>query len=89
MYVYCVVFVLTISTRSGHLASQPFTDHFQQEYTYKLVLKFLCYTHAARLVLLYLWASSRQNLSSGFPTKRVSNQPPQQQRLARNLKFHL
>ena len=23
------------------------------------------------------WASSRQNLSSGFPTKRVSNQSPQ------------
>ena len=29
------------------------------------------------------WASSRENLSSGFPTKRFSNQSPQLQRLAR------
>ena len=36
-----------------------------------------------------IWASSRENLSSGFPTKRVSNQSPQLQRLARKLKFHL
>ena len=35
------------------------------------------------------WAWSRENLSSGFPTKRVSNQSPQLQRLARELKFHL
>ena len=35
------------------------------------------------------WASSRENLSSGFPTKRVSKQFPQLQRLARKLKFHL
>ena len=32
-------------------------------------------------------ASSRQNLSSRFLTKRVSNQTPQLQRLARKLKF--
>ena len=36
-----------------------------------------------------LWASSRENLSSGFPTRRVSNQSPKLQRLARKLKFHL
>ena len=30
-----------------------------------------------------MWASSRENLSSGFPTKRGSNQSPQLQRLAR------
>ena len=36
-----------------------------------------------------IWASSRENLSSGFPTKQVSNQSPQLQRLARKLKFHL
>ena len=35
------------------------------------------------------WASSRQYLSSGFPTKRDSNQSPQLQRLARTLKFRL
>ena len=33
------------------------------------------------------WASSRENLSSGFATKRVSNQSLQLQRLARKLKF--
>ena len=35
------------------------------------------------------WASSRENPSSGFPTKRVSNQSPQLQSLARKSKFHL
>ena len=35
-----------------------------------------------------IWASSRQNLSSGYPTKRDSNQSPKLQRLARKLKFH-
>ena len=33
------------------------------------------------------WASSRENLSSGFPTNLVSNQSLQLQRLARQLKF--
>ena len=32
-------------------------------------------------------ASSRENLSSGFPSKRVSNPSPQLRRLARKLKF--
>ena len=36
----------------------------------------------------FIWALSRQNLSSGFPTKLVSNRSPQLQRLARKLKFH-
>ena len=40
-------------------------------------------------LLVNMWASSRENLSSGFPTKRVSNQSPQLQRLARKFKFHL
>ena len=34
-----------------------------------------------------IWASLRQNQSSGFPTKRDSNQSHQLQRLARKLKF--
>ena len=33
-------------------------------------------------------ASSQENLSSGFPKKRVSNQSPKLHRLARKLKFH-
>ena len=36
-----------------------------------------------------MWASSRENLSSGFPTKRDINQSPQLQKLARKLKFCL
>ena len=36
-----------------------------------------------------IWASSRQNLSSGFPTKSDQNQTPQLQRLARKLKGDL
>ena len=39
--------------------------------------------------LAITWASTQQNLSSVFPTKRVSNQSLQLQRLARKLKFHL
>ena len=35
-----------------------------------------------------IWAPSQENLSSGFPSKRDSNQSPQLQRLARKLKFH-
>ena len=34
------------------------------------------------------WVASKQNLSSGFPTKRYSNQPAKPQRPARKLKFH-
>ena len=37
-------------------------------------------------IILTLWI---ENLTSGFPTKRVSNQSPQLQRLARKFKFHL
>ena len=33
------------------------------------------------------WATSRENLSSGFPTKRDSNPPAQLQILDRELKF--
>ena len=39
--------------------------------------------------LYHIWASSRQNLSSGFTTKGDSNQSPHLQRLARKLKFRL
>ena len=36
---------------------------------------------------LIMWASSPETLSLGFPTKQVSNQSSQLQRLARKLKF--
>ena len=38
---------------------------------------------------LYLWASSLQNLSLGFPTKPDSNQSPKVQRLARKREISL
>ena len=41
------------------------------------------------LLNILIWASTRQNLSSGIPTKRDSNPSPQLQRLARKLKFRL
>ena len=37
----------------------------------------------------YNWASSRENLSSGFATKVDSNRPAQPQKLGRGLKFRI
>ena len=42
-----------------------------------------------RQTKIQIWASTRQNLSCGFLTKRDSNQSPQLQRFARKLKFRL
>ena len=62
----------------------------QERYTYIKDLYIwqypMNYENAATLVST--WALLRENLSSGFLTKRVSNQSPQLQRLAGNLKFH-
>ena len=41
------------------------------------------------VIIFIIWASTRQNLSSVFLTKRDSNQSPQLQKLARKLKFCL
>ena len=41
------------------------------------------------MIIRYIWASSRENLSSGCPKKAVSSQSSQLQRLARKSKFHL
>ena len=41
-------------------------------------------THGCTSLCNMIWASSRENLSSVFPTKRVSNQSTQLQRLAKN-----
>ena len=46
-------------------------------------------TEEGTLSSVMIWASSRQNLSSGFPSKRDSNRSPQLQRLARISKFCL
>ena len=83
-----------ISLRSKYL---PKTDHSDitillettnNNYT-AILLKFM-QTNAEKISdRNRIWASSRENLSSGFPTKRVSNQSPQLQRLARKLKFYL
>ena len=39
--------------------------------------------------LQIIWASTQQNVSSGFPTNRDSNQSLQLQRLSRRLKFRV
>ena len=46
---------------------------------------YVCYLDAGKLHRK--WASSRENLSSGFVTRVDSNRPPQLQRLAAVLKF--
>ena len=38
---------------------------------------------------IFIWAATRQNLSSVFPTKQDSKQSPLLVGLARKLKFHL
>ena len=38
---------------------------------------------------IHIWAETRENLSSGFPTKRDSNQSPQLHPTARKIKFRL
>ena len=66
----------------GHICLQiPFTKSL----SYDLFL-----AHGKELFCpsSFIWATSRENLSSGFLTKQVSNQSPQLQRLARELKFH-
>ena len=50
--------------------------------SYPLVLTFVVGAHN-------IWSLSRENLSLGFLTQRVSKQSPQLQRQARKLKFHL
>ena len=50
-----------------------------------VVLFILC--HISRCAVKGNWASTRQNLSSGFPKKRDSKQSPQLQRLAKNEKL--
>ena len=50
---------------------------------------FIIKSHRYNPIGALKWALSRENLSSRCPTKRVSDQFPQLQRLARKLKFHL
>ena len=46
-------------------------------------------TRQDTLLLAIIRAATRENLSSGFPTKQDSNQSSQLQRLARKFKFRL
>ena len=55
----------------------------------KLVRVCPIYTVIHHYITLLNMGPSRENLSSGFLTKRVSNQSPQLKRLARKFKFHL
>ena len=77
-------------TRSCHLKMSLHNIRFKGAYLRKsrLLIPFRS-IRVWNEIDLHDWASLRENLSSGFPTKRVSNQSRQQQRLARKLKFHL
>ena len=44
-------------------------------------------TISLKIEMHLIWASSRENLTSGFPIKPDSNRSPQLQRQARKLKF--
>ena len=62
-----------------------------RSYPILISLCMLMFTSQATIVPSFrddiIWASSRENLSSGCPTKRVSNQSPQLQRLAREIEI--
>ena len=51
------------------------------------ILTKLSHDVKCNVTLVLIWASSQENLSSGFPSKRASNQSPQLLRLSRKLKF--
>ena len=46
-----------------------------------------CIAIHRQIITSEIWALSPENLSSGFPSKRDSNQSPQQQRQSRKLNF--
>ena len=48
---------------------------------------FFFWSESLSTFMLCRWATSRQNLSLGFPTKRDSKQCPKLQRLARKVEF--
>ena len=49
----------------------------------------LCNKYQNLIYCSIIWALLQENLSLGCPTKPVSNQSPQLQRIARKLKFDL
>ena len=99
------VFFSFMSTKLSSLSIYSYIPAFHRQYTQlSRVLRYpmIRYSVCSPIQFLMLfselrytvctdinWASSRENLSSGCPTKRVSNQSPQLRRLARKLKFHL
>ena len=78
--VYEVSFVRYACSHHGSLRSSAWVFRMRDGRLYVTI-------HTS--VRTMIWATSRENLSSGFPTKRVSKQSPQLQRLARKLKYHL
>ena len=76
---------LPVSSENNSRMSKLVTDFGMKEMTIAVdLLKVMKYTSQ----LIIIWASPPENLSSGCQTKRVSNQSPQLQGLARQLKFH-
>ena len=91
-------------TLSYHLSLRPLFCLFLSGRLRQVLLYLVLYNPGSTLVVLfhhimliwfayflwwYIWAATRENLSSVIPTKPDSNQYPQLQRLARKLKFHL
>ena len=76
---YVIIWACLWYLHLSHMHLRYLTEHAQCGYTCTV------YFHATA----NKWTPSQENLSSGSPTKRVSNQSPQLQALARKLTFRL
>ena len=79
---------------SYHMEELPLCHIFGQQRLRRLLTRnFPAHIHETLVLITYVQASFMglvaRKLSSGYPTKRDSNQPVQLQRPARKLKFHL
>ena len=91
LYLYCLLNAMWLQCKSVTLSVGIFI-HFMISVFFVCLQNVLLNLNSNTAMcetesISYIWASTRQELSSGFPTKRDSNQSPQLQRLARKLKF--
>ena len=84
---FAVLFKVLIFKTSPNLKERYLSIEQIQNHRYRYICKPLWITDL--LTTNIIWASLRQNLSSGFPTRSYPKQPAQLQRLARTLKLHL
>ena len=66
----------------GHIGREDLLSHMTQLQSFFMTCLNIRIDYPEVSYSTVIWASSRENLFSGFPTKRVSNQSPQLQRLA-------